>query len=382
MATVTYTNLNYYYITNDKYAYPDTGDGAPSFNTGWHIIPNQQFDEWLTLGQWWDLQTKSATFKPVSASCTIQNMIPISTQVAIQGTSTFSAFNNTIYALAYSDEAYETQPFEFTGTHLPLEYREGFNVLSSGSTTRYLLPTYTHVMHNTDIGMAFWDPFVNSEQLFELRPGKNAVQLSWHVSDGDSHITYNTARQQQFPREPGVPTNSTMSEDYDFKNSNVTPNNLAMIWFRHNAPDGMQDLYRKSGSETLQFKKPIPQWFIKLIPLLDDKSNLIKTQAQICIYKKITFEVTPFKPAVNRPILPNYYIHGATDRIYKVKYPEFHAQEYVAKNNAMMYELSKKGHTVDHESITYPIYREQVPPDQIKPFDGTSNELRLPRRRG
>ena len=120
---VTFHNFSFYYISN-KFNHYDlqkvnifTADKHVPFDiykqeTGWQYIPNQRMDDWLLPYQWYRLTTSGRAWKVKSCKATVQNMIPITEQVAIQGNASFSSFNNTIYALGFNDTLYDS-PYNY-----------------------------------------------------------------------------------------------------------------------------------------------------------------------------------------------------------------------------------------------------------------------------
>lgn len=163
-------------------------------------------------------------------SCTVYNPVPMTQQLAIQGTTTFTAFNNTIYSLGTKDDLYETAWYDWndpTGTagfnNFNLAYKEGYYLDQPKSTTqkRTVLPVYywtapnTHVadvntwMWNDNVtgyssypsGNAadrpyipdgvFWDPLTSASDIMELRPGKNSMTWSWNPHPCDENTWFN-----------------------------------------------------------------------------------------------------------------------------------------------------------------------------------------------
>lgn len=216
------------YITNTPYSYPaDNGNilaQNTAINTGWHAIPNCLWRTLVTPKQWAELQIDSEAYHVQSIDCTIFNMIPMTTQMAIQGNTLFTAFNNTIYAIAYKDELYETswepwtQPENLDKYGANLAWKEGLYYVA-GTTTkhRYMLPVYTWKVpksrttssktwnfanNGTDRGQGvfpspgrpsgiFWDPLNRPDHIMELRPGKNAIHFSWTCHPTDENIWFN-----------------------------------------------------------------------------------------------------------------------------------------------------------------------------------------------
>ncbi|QPN96886.1 capsid protein [Barn owl parvovirus] len=222
MVDVSFSNCYMSYILNGPYIYPpdnkevmDTGNGV---NTGWHIIPNFLWRHFVTPKQWADLMIHYEAYHVKGYTITLYNMIPMTQQLAIQGTSVFTAFNNTIYAIAYQDTLYETSWETWLNTAVTpnqpnLAWKEGliYN-LDSDQKRRLQWPVYiwkapqwrvstTTTFAYTDkngqgegvfpfVGKPdgiFWDPLNRPEHIMELRPGKNAIKFTWecHPCDAD-----------------------------------------------------------------------------------------------------------------------------------------------------------------------------------------------------
>nr|QTE03878.1 MAG: VP1 [Turdus pallidus Chaphamaparvovirus] len=119
------SNLRAIYITNMPYRYPlpwmckeSGGEGRahnqsymPAINTGWHILPNLLWGHLASPRQWWDMVFRFEAISVKSISTKLFNPIPIQTALSFQGTNTFPAFNNTVYAMGYTDDIYETPWF-------------------------------------------------------------------------------------------------------------------------------------------------------------------------------------------------------------------------------------------------------------------------------
>lgn len=327
---LTFTNCTYAYIKNDPYKYPTKYDGQTTpvkTSTGWHIIPNQQYSDWLTPKQWFELMYKANSFALMSCSVTVQNMIPLTQNAAIQGTASFTAFNNTIYALGYTDNAYETVWRE--EDKLTLWEREGVTYNGTGAPTRYMIPQYDHVSWNFEdipnkagYQSYFWDPLTLSEDLLELRPGKNAIKFSYTT---DKEIFYNTSMQQAFDPTWNPATGTHKSASYglsneptnNYKTDNITPHNAVNAYINTQDDHPFCDTANPRVSSQAPWNhiaiqkptlrshsQPCPQWFIKMIPIFDENGALIQTTAQVCMYRKISFKITPKKNAINMPLYP------------------------------------------------------------------------------
>jgi len=139
--------------------------------------------------QWMRLCTAGEAFRPVAVSATVQNMIPITEQVAIQGNATFSSFNNTIYALGFNDTLYDT-PYNYQGAgDFTLQFREGYvpesQIRIQLSYFKYW-QRYPNTWFDAQKGIR-WDPLQHPELLMQLRPSKNAITYDWSISDEDKN---------------------------------------------------------------------------------------------------------------------------------------------------------------------------------------------------
>lgn len=228
------------YIANNPYVYPNdnspTISGGTQINTGWHIIPNMLWRHFLTPKQWANLIITCEAYHVDSISIEVFNMIPMTQQLAIQGNTVFTAFNNCIYALGYKDELYETNWENWYNTDSGdldhnLLYKEGLTCVHQNSTKkRYELPIFqwhppnnrargVHSFenwdgewktvspvypagHNSNNSSAptknndrpsgvLWDPMNRPKHLMELRPGKNAIKFHWESHPCDSERWFN-----------------------------------------------------------------------------------------------------------------------------------------------------------------------------------------------
>lgn len=126
MTSHSISNLRSIYITNEPYRYPlpylkkhmdewsQTGDFLQPINTGWHILPNLLWGHLATPRQWWEMVQKFQAISVQSITTRLFNPIPIQTALSFQGTNTFPAFNNTVYAMTYTDDIYETPWFPWS----------------------------------------------------------------------------------------------------------------------------------------------------------------------------------------------------------------------------------------------------------------------------
>lgn len=231
----TITNVWMAYIGNGPYVYPNDNTSilaTSDLNTGWHIIPNMLWKHMCTPKQWAQMTINYEAYHVKGMKCTIFNLVPMTTQLAIQGNTLFTAFNNSIYGMAYKDELYETSwhnwyEYEPKQPH-NLLYKEGLACEYGGSTKyRQQLPIYAWHMPNsrannkctydnhpntypnaTEKSGVFpapggdnfdhyrptgviWDPLNRPEEIMELRPGKNAVTFTWETHPCDEGKWYN-----------------------------------------------------------------------------------------------------------------------------------------------------------------------------------------------
>lgn len=277
-------------------------------NTGWHFIPNQRYDNWLVQRQWYDLVNNHSRFRIHSCEATVQNMIPLTDNLSIQQDTTFVSFNNTIYALGYTDFHYETLPVE---SQTDLKFREGKTVNIPGQQmgTKMVLPLYRHPLYKTSNDTSTrviysWDPFIHPQGLMELRPGKNAIKYSWkNETDLPFFDTSYLRGDQNLQDGTNLPTTDIFLNNFSAQwmvpvdTFKADPRNLAWQkkrsqWYKHYVDKGIHN------------------WFIKMIPILDKDGNLLNHTAQVAIVKTITFEVEPRTNTTNYPQLDYFY----TDR--------------------------------------------------------------------
>ncbi|TRZ05897.1 hypothetical protein HGM15179_021209 [Zosterops borbonicus] len=264
------------YIANMPYIYPvDERDtiGAVPINTGWHIFPNMLWRHFLTPKQWALLQMNYEAYHVESITFQVFNMIPMTTQLAIQGTTIFTAFNNCIYGLAYSDKFYETNWENWYNTLLNddnhnLLYKEGqICEANASSKRRYILPTYQwqpanarsrcprtydnwHFGNSVTASAVYpggaaavasnnnyadrpsgviWDPMNRPEDLMEIRPGKNAIKMHWDCHPCDAERWLNLDQLAWwYPYLPEGPYHATHLRPGEYKlTSECDPDRLA-----------------------------------------------------------------------------------------------------------------------------------------------------------
>uniref|UniRef100_A0AAU7P180 Structural protein VP1 n=1 Tax=Hamaparvovirinae sp. TaxID=2809447 RepID=A0AAU7P180_9VIRU len=230
---VTYTNTYMAYWGNKPHIYPTQKglDDNPSciitgtINTGWHIIPTILWKHFTTPKQWCNFTINYEAYTVKGYTVTVYNPVPMTQQLAIQGTTAFTAFNNTIYTLGTQDDLYETSYHNWysdtdTGDFrsFGLAYKEGHYYTGSSwkkttfpvylwrtanprnisdSTYGYLInkDSYTTWPRSTSDKIipngVFWDPLNDPDNIMELRPGKNAMSFSWNIHECDSNKWFN-----------------------------------------------------------------------------------------------------------------------------------------------------------------------------------------------
>lgn len=320
--SVKYVNTNMYYIgnrQNDVYGGKNVVESEITstifaINTGWHFIPNQYYTNFLTPRQWFDLVTNHSEFKLDKVEVIIQNMIPLTDNLSIEQNTTFMTFNNTIYALAFQDNHYLTN---FGEEQTNLLWREGVEMKQSSDTDtptikgKLYLPIYTHYLPTERVsgvdrpyGLFAWDPLVDAENLQELRPGKNAVTFSWTASEDHWTTTAAFSSYNNFQNLTNRP--------YFFKDDNVF-NEFPLTPSGHHRKV-VRTIQDQLGSDTwgpitqsVYWQKPIPNFFIKMLPIFDTKGNLMKHEGQIVLTRKIYFSVKPRAGGMNFPQLASGY---------------------------------------------------------------------------
>lgn len=307
-----FKNVVYRYISNGTYQYP-TGTTTNPIPTGWHYIPNTRFKDFINSNQFATFATKATKFRVTNIGCTVQNMIPLTDQVAIQANATFTAFNNTIYALAYQDDIHSCgkQPSDPEMSHFDITFREG-----KATVNRMVLPLFDWHRPTSERTYMFFDPLCDGERLMELRPGKNAVKFNYsNVSgwqDVQGYITRHVNDQGEFASAdyfsmPDVietadnklqlrgPLHSTSKLLAQVANAYLPENDAP------NQPNVLQSVMKINNT----YPDPIPMWFIKMVPLFDSSNALINTTAQVCLVMEITIETQegdPRNAACNVPM--------------------------------------------------------------------------------
>lgn len=312
--TITFHNTRIVYIKNavNKYDWGTISESSqlPTYqytqDTGWHYIPNSQFRDYMTYKDWYHLVTNYSYFCPKSVKVTVQNLIPLTDDLSIAQDTTFMSFNNTIYALTYQDNIYETHPKQGEAPYL--FYREGIKYTGQTTSVKQYLPIYLHKLPATQfkalIGF-FWDPLVKSKQLGELRPGKNAVSYTWSRNPVDNDKWKFLGRYLSVD-----PTyDLTDKAFFDEVNTNsidqvITPGQSYLAY-----PDNSQTKKKMIVEYDKLWKYPIPNMFIKMIPIHTSKGSLMRHEGQVVLHMEITFDVKHSPGANNMPDLD----HHATD---------------------------------------------------------------------
>lgn len=233
------------YLENNPYHYPSCSDKInpivdvqkkkfATIVTGWHILPNFLWRHVCRPCQWAEVQIQSEEFCPIGVDMTIYNPIPITSNLSLQRTNTFSAFNNCVYSLLYEDDCYETDwfPWNFVNRDVDINLYQREGIVWSGpdanashndqhpsyTSKKYIPPLYhwrrpnirTQEPHVWGQGLQssgvynvtssngtetwvpngiFWDPFVRGDKIGELRAGKNAYSFSFTHPDPKWHNT-------------------------------------------------------------------------------------------------------------------------------------------------------------------------------------------------
>lgn len=377
MTTETFTNTYMTYISNNPYIYPTDAqglqDGRPlRFNTGWHIIPNMLWKHYVTPKQWYEFSIKYEAYHVKGFTVTLFNMVPMTTQLAIQGTNTFTAFNNTIYALAYKDNLYETNWYNwpeyedqadstsnlmwkegwgykgYSTAHRRLEwpiyeYRTSANAVASKNTfgTNALEPgkTWTGLV---------WDPFNRPDHIMELRPGKNAITFTWECHPTDENKWFNIDEiASWYPHIPDMPYYTGQDIKTGPKvTDNDDPNPLSsatdatsdwnqpsvanllgkpivpMQWWWHEMRWGIvepENVYKPAlwpGTEYECYKYGPEQCFIKMIPLFNEEGTHLSATANICCKISLHLVCKPRRSAIYAPTwgpIPTVVYSGKTN---------------------------------------------------------------------
>lgn len=323
--SVTFSNTYTCYIKNEANQLY-CGTIVPAVNsqfytfvqkTGWHFIPNSNWCNWVNVRQWTELMSHRS-FIPASCKVTVQNLIPLTDDLSIAQDTTFMSFNNTIYALTYQDDEYFTSPNEESED---IYWREGVKFKQDPGSTpsvvgKSYLPVYNHRICYVPVGGSTnkapaglaWDPMTHSHKLGELRPGKNAVTFSWsrNNADNDNWLVPNC----QFQWNPLYNATDNLAGYEDFStsyyNNAITPGQMMKQY-----PNTF--VGSKQGVEYTHFwKYPIPNMFIKMLPIFGTKNNLLKHEGLVIIHKEITFNVRGGSAPNNIPKVPYHYLDRST----------------------------------------------------------------------
>lgn len=243
----TITNVYCAYFDNEQFFYPPNelttayikSDKGRYISTGWHICPNLLWSHLVTPKQWAELIINYEAYHVDGISCTLYNPVPITSNIAIQRTNLFAAFNNCTYLMGYDDDLYETSNFQWNeqqpGDRLNLAFKEG--IFYTGCKTlgkaidgnnsdltwkRYKWPIYgwrrpdhrtpssevwsqgeaggDAILHTFYSGESdtqplptgiFWDPFNRPDHIKELRAGKNSMSFAWSCHPSDAGRWFN-----------------------------------------------------------------------------------------------------------------------------------------------------------------------------------------------
>nr|WOX03047.1 capsid protein VP1 [Psittaciform chaphamaparvovirus 6] len=365
----TITNTYMAYISNQPYNYPSDQSANvalnSAFNTGWNVIPNMLWRHVCTPKQWAELQIKYEAYHVEGLTVTLFNMVPMTTQLAIGGQSVFTSFNNTIYAVGYQDDLYETawEPWlvDSNKNVMPnLAWKEGqIQVPGSNTKKRNELPVYLwqtptrRVNSNTTwansplsgsgLGVfpeqeqlpsgLFWDPFNRPDHLQELRPGKNAINFRWNCHPSDESIWFNfdqlaawypyTATgpypggtrpdQWKLTNEMDPDRLATQHEHNPHLNDYTIPNlaNQPLVpcawWWKEMQQSLIEDWdkskadLRFPGTEYEQAHYPPEQMFVKMIPLFDDNGTLVEITANVSIKVELKLKCKTRRSAIFCP---------------------------------------------------------------------------------
>lgn len=259
------TNSWLTYIENRPYIYP-TNDkdlhAAETYTTGWHIFPSILWKHFVTPKQWQELLIKYEAYHVKGINITCFNMVPMTTQLAIQSTNIFTAFNNCIYAMGYTDNLYETNWENWFDQDFNIVYKEGLYCKKDQTTTqRWILPKFWWRIPNararratynnkdgTGVSGVFyggqndtgegvwsrptgviWDPLNRPDQIKEMRPGKNAMHFKWECHPCDEGKWFNLDHMAWwYPYTPEGPYNIAHPRPGQFKyTSEVDPDRLS-----------------------------------------------------------------------------------------------------------------------------------------------------------
>ncbi|UOH27036.1 capsid protein 1 [Galliform chaphamaparvovirus 6] len=388
--SVNFTNVYCTYITNRPYDYNpdryDTVDPSLYNETGWHILPTILWRHFVTPREWAEFVIKYERYSVIGYKVTLFNPVPLTSQLTIQGNNILSTFNNTIYGWCYMDDLYETNwwPWllgENLSKHTPnLANKEGlkFN-MDSEAKERFMLPQFRwqrpkqrvpggRVWSNTsstqDPGLGvfplsqnashsdqnsrglptgiFWDPLNRPKNIQELRPGKNAVTMTWEVHDEDKGKWFNLDRLAWwYPYASDSPYNGRLGTygrpdtaqlpdqtdpDKLTQQYNTSPSYQPVIdytipnladqpimpcgWYWKEMRESIikdptswakcPDFWF-TGTERELALWPPAQCFTKLVPIFDERHALINITSQISVKVQLDVKAIPRKSAIYAP---------------------------------------------------------------------------------
>lgn len=238
-----FDNEPHYYTSDDLSLIYIKDDVGRYEVTGWHVCPNLLWSHVCTPKQWAEFMMQYEAYHVKSLKCTLFNPVPITTNIAIQRTNLFAAFNNCTYLWGYEDDLYETSWYQWNTQNVDdrlnlmfkegVYYKGGMGTMGSASDStavgdsnytwkRYKWPIYAWrrpdhrtpseeswsqgvaggdaVFHafrsnaaNTQAmptGIS-WDPLNRPDHIKELRAGKNAMSFSWECHPVDEQKWYN-----------------------------------------------------------------------------------------------------------------------------------------------------------------------------------------------
>lgn len=379
------------YISNQPFVYPDNSKNYAgnsinaTWNTGWHIFPSILNKHFFTPKHWFNLINNNQAYHVDGITIEVFNMIPMTTQLAIQGTNVFTAFNNCIYGLGYTDTLYETPWENWYSNELlnyqhNLAYKEGLIYPPDSATARrYELPVYIYSTPRGRINSdqtcgnspsaaqpifpitsspsgLFWDPFNRPEELKEFRPGKNAITFKWecHPEDKDKFFNldaylewypYRVDGPYQGGNRPGT-FQIAQSDDPDilttryesntwfndftwanFADQPVVPMGWAWKEMQNSiiqTPTALKPDLFFSGTEKEKYNYPPTQHFMKLCPLFDTNGHLVQVWANVSVKQTLHLTVKPRESAIYAPTVGPFHwkmLYSAKSRDLELRLP-------------------------------------------------------------
>lgn len=357
------------YIGNQPYIYPNDDLGysgsvlGQTYNTGYHVVPNILWSHYCTPKQWADLIINNQAIHVEGYEIDIFNPIPMTTQLAIQGTNAFTSFNNTIYGWAYQDKEYET-PWEnwyhsLNQDHTPnLLYKEGLQCKFNGTQKyRFSWPIYAYesprrrfatkntpgnARQNSNQSVFYvegnptgliWDPLNDPSNVQEIRPGKNSIRFTWncHPCDKDKWFNldavgswhpYRTTGPYQGINRPHT-YELTKSDDPDILTSQYEDtldyNDYTWPEWEDQPIVPMGNVWKEMQQSIIQDQTPLKpdlffpgteyeqytygptQCFIKMAPLFDENGHHIPIYTMISVRMRLILDVKPRKSAIYAP---------------------------------------------------------------------------------